>query len=373
MEVFGKKEAVVKKASAHQKNTDHPALDSLQGASILLVEDNKINQQVATELLEQAGFTVDIANHGEESLEMIKITDYDCVLMDVQMPVMDGYTATGKIREIEKFADLPILAMTANALAEDRERAIEAGMNDHIAKPINPEVLFSTLIKWIEPKSPEKRTETPQSAPVQSLQDDQLPTELPGFDIQRGISQVGGNEILFAKLLREFLIDHEDDIAKMKHAADHEDYEKGQRLAHTLKGLGGTIGAVRLSRVSEVLETAFKEKSLDALETSLPEFNLAMTEIITGLEQNFSGESIQDNTESDFETADIFESVEQLEKMLEEMDPEAEELAIQLKQVLGKSPELKREASTLVKQVGGFEFEEAQGTLDSLKNKLKDI
>lgn len=373
MEVFGKKEAVARKVSTHQDNIDYPALNSLQGASILLVEDNKINQQVATELLEQAGFTVDIANHGEESLEMIKATNYDCVLMDVQMPIMDGYTATGQIREIERFADLPILAMTANALAEDRERAIEAGMNDHITKPISPEVLFSTLIKWIDPQSTEKRTETPKSAPVQSLQDDELPTELPGIDIQRGIALVGGNEILFAKLLREFLIDHEDDIAKMKHAADHEDYEKGQRLAHTLKGLGGTIGAVRLSRVSEELETAFKEKSADALDSSLPEFNFAMTEILTGLEQSFSGESIQDKTESDFETADIFKSVEQLEKMLEEMDPEAEELAIRLKQKTGKSPNLKRVASKLVKQVGGFEFEEAQGTLDSLKNKLKDI
>ena len=373
MEVFGKKEAVARKVSTHQDTIDHPALDSLQGASILLVEDNKINQQVATELLEQAGFAVDIANHGEESLEMIKATNYDCVLMDVQMPIMDGYTATGKIREIERFADLPILAMTANALAEDRERAIEAGMNDHITKPINPEVLFSTLIKWIDPQSTEKRTETPKSASVQSLQDDELPTELPGIDIQRGIALVGGNEILFAKLLREFLIDHEDDIAKMKHAADHDDYEKGQRLAHTLKGLGGTIGAFRLSQISEMLETAFKEKSSDALESSLPEFKLAMTELLTGLEKHFSTELTQDNSESDFETADIIASAEQLEKMLEEMDPEAEEVAIQLKKMLRKSPDLKRVASTLVKQVSGFEFEEAQGTLDSLKNKLKDI
>jgi PAS domain S-box-containing protein len=118
---------------------DLQTLRPVQGAHILLVEDNEINQQVASEILEQAGFFVDIANHGQEALARLETDDYDCVLMDVQMPVMDGFTATGKIREQECYTDLPVLAMTANATVEDRNKSLAAGMNEHIAKPINPQ------------------------------------------------------------------------------------------------------------------------------------------------------------------------------------------------------------------------------------------
>jgi CheY-like chemotaxis protein len=327
---------------------------------------------VAQEILQGAGLIVTVVNNGQEGVDAAKQNQYDAILMDIQMPVMDGYTATGKIRESEQFADLPILAMTANALAEDKERAIQAGMNDHIAKPIDPAELFATLVKWLKPGASVVKTESLQSKEQPPGRQKALPAELPGLDIQRGITQVGGNEVLYTKLLREFLIDHKGDVTELEQAVFKKDFETGQRLAHTLKGLGGTIGAFRLSQISEMLETAFKEKSSDALESSLPEFKLAMTELLAGLEKNFSNELRQDNTESDFETADIIASAEQLEKMLEEMDPEAEEVAIQLKKMLRKSPDLKRVASTLVKQVSGFEFEHAQDSLDIIKNTFKD-
>ena len=130
------------------------AVSALCGAHILLVEDNDINQELAKELLENNGMTVEIASNGEIAVQKVVDGHYDGVLMDCQMPIMDGYTATNCIRQMEEFNDLPIIAMTANAMAGDREKVMEAGMNDHIAKPINVENMFSTMAKWITPANP---------------------------------------------------------------------------------------------------------------------------------------------------------------------------------------------------------------------------
>jgi CheY-like chemotaxis protein len=127
-------------------------LATIKGARVLLVEDNELNQEVATELLRDAGLVVDLAENGQLALDKLKAVDYDIVLMDMQMPVMDGVTATREIRKDERFKDLAIVAMTANAMRADRDRCIAAGMNDHIAKPIEPEDLWQALLKWIKPK-----------------------------------------------------------------------------------------------------------------------------------------------------------------------------------------------------------------------------
>ena len=116
------------------------------------MEDNDLNQEVATELLRDAGFVVDLAENGQIALDKIRAADYDIVLMDMQMPVMDGVTATGEIRKDARFKDLPVVAMTANAMQGDRDRCLAAGMNDHVAKPIEPENLWKALLKWIKPR-----------------------------------------------------------------------------------------------------------------------------------------------------------------------------------------------------------------------------
>lgn len=121
----------------------------MPGGRLLLAEDNLLNQQVAVELLQDAGYEVEVAQNGEEAVRMVGEQAYDAVLMDMEMPVMDGITATRRIREDERFTSLPILAMTANAMAGDRERCLEAGMNDHVAKPIDPEGLLRTVERWV--------------------------------------------------------------------------------------------------------------------------------------------------------------------------------------------------------------------------------
>jgi two-component system sensor histidine kinase/response regulator len=144
---------------SHEQEAE--ALDHIRGANVLLVEDNEINQQVAKEILEGAGLIITLAADGQEGVNAVKEKNYDAVLMDVQMPIMDGYTATREIRKDERFKDLPIIAMTAHAMAGDEEKSLEAGMSDHVAKPIDPDKLFSTLQKWIKPI--EKRAQVQQS------------------------------------------------------------------------------------------------------------------------------------------------------------------------------------------------------------------
>jgi len=369
MEVFGKLDKAVGNSGRAGEDFDESALMVIRGARILLVEDNKINQQVATELLEQAGFLVDIAGNGLESLEMIEDVAYDCLLMDVQMPVMDGYTATGKIREIDKFATLPILAMTANALAEDKEQAIQSGMNDHITKPINPAQLFTALINWIKPG--EHMGEAEISQPDIRSENGELPSVLPGIDQKIGVKQVGGNASLYKKLLQDFFTDHRDDVAAIKKSFDTGDYLDGQRLAHTLKGVGGTIGAVDLQHAAGAVEEAFRVKSSETVLETFPAFEIAINNVITGLKDIVVHVSEPEMDSPEIDMNKQIADLERLSTMLEEMDPDAEEVAGKLHTSLGKLQDYKITTNKLLNQVSGFEFEDAQETLIELRRSIE--
>ena len=209
----------------------------IQGANILLVEDNEINQQVASELLEQARFHVEIANHGQEAIDKLEPGRYDCVLMDVQMPVMDGYTATRKIREDGRFEGLPILAMTANATVDDRERCRAAGMNDHVAKPIRPQLLYEALLKWIE--HGERDLPGPEDSTDEGGEQDVSVPDLPGIDTEAGLARVGGNVRSYMKLLAKFADNQANVIDDIQEAIDDGDAELSVRLAHTPQRRGG--------------------------------------------------------------------------------------------------------------------------------------
>jgi PAS domain S-box-containing protein len=257
MQVFGHEATETLRARHLRGQFDLDSLTPIQGATILLVEDNEINQQVARELLEQARFRVDVANHGQEALQKLDANEYDCVLMDIQMPVMDGYTATGKIRADRRFEQLPVLAMTANATLEDQERSLESGMNAHLIKPIDPSALYSALLTWIKPGNrtlPELLVEDGTA----SVDEADLP-DIPGVDIQAGINRVGGSVKSYRKLLRKFADNQADTIADIRVARDGRDNETAVRAAHTLKGVGGSIGASELQRLGAELEHTLKE------------------------------------------------------------------------------------------------------------------
>jgi signal transduction histidine kinase/CheY-like chemotaxis protein len=231
------------------------AMRTLSGARVLLVEDNELNQELATELLGQAGIEVTLAGNGQEALEALaRDDDFDGVLMDCQMPVMDGYVATAEIRADTRWKDLPIIAMTANAMAGDREKALAAGMNDHIAKPIDVAAMFATMARWIVPARP-LRQALPGSGSSAGAPVEVLP-ELPGVDTAAGLAFSNGDRALYLRLLRRFSEGQADFLVRFDAAGHDADPQARTRLAHTLKGTAASIGAQALAVAAGRLEKA---------------------------------------------------------------------------------------------------------------------
>ncbi|MGD9042680.1 MAG: response regulator [Desulfobacterales bacterium] len=269
-----------------QVRDDAEALALIRGAKILLVEDNEINQQVAKEILEGADLIVTLADDGQQAVDRVKENQYDVILMDIQMPVMDGYTATRTIREWEaevrgqktedrkegsalspQFSELPIIAMTAHAMAGDEEKSMQAGMNGHVTKPIDPDQLFGELQKWIQPTgksaqpreaavSGEKDAETKASPDAQEVLE--LPTSLPGFDLAEGLQRLQGNQKLYRKLLLDFGAKYTEVAAEIRETLDKKDFKQAHSLVHNLKGLAGNLAASALQAAAIDIEKLIK-------------------------------------------------------------------------------------------------------------------
>jgi PAS domain S-box-containing protein len=249
---------------------------ALLGLKVLLVEDNEINQQVAEELLSGVGVSVSVAENGAEGLDAVQKHAFDMVLMDCQMPVMDGFEATRRIRQLPEFAGLPILAMTANAMAGDRERCIEAGMNDHISKPIDPRQLFATMSQH----TPARKAGVSVALPVRAAtpaDDVMLPDALPGIDVQAGLARVNGNRALYASLLRRFHEQNQDSCSRIRSELAAGDHGTATRSAHTIKGVAANIGALDTAEKAATLEKLLRagkrgadvEPAINDLEASL--------------------------------------------------------------------------------------------------------
>ncbi|MDM8540956.1 response regulator [Desulfococcaceae bacterium HSG9] len=246
------------------------SLANIKNASVLLVEDNAINQQVATELLEQAGMIVTIASDGREAVKVVNQTPvFDLVFMDLEMPEMDGYDASRAIRLDTRFTDIPIIAMTAHAMSGVKEKCLDAGMNDHLSKPIDPPELNAALVRWIKPKikecklqfakeTPDLRNRVFPKNPISKrpISSNGLPQQMPDLDIDTALKRLGGNRKLLKKLLINFADDYSDITEILRKALASGDTEYIRRTAHTIKGVAGNIGADKLSEVAAELEAA---------------------------------------------------------------------------------------------------------------------
>jgi two-component system sensor histidine kinase/response regulator len=367
MGVFGEKGGF-RRAGRAEEDWKIETLDSIRGAHVLIAEDNPINQQVAQELLTQAGLKVAIANNGREAVDMLGENAYEAVLMDMQMPEMDGFEATRAIRQRPEFKDLPIIAMTANVMAGDREKCLEAGMNDHVAKPIEPDKLFKTLVQWISPK--DRDISQPESQPSIATQTAKvLPASLAGIDIDEGLRRVGGNRKLYHKLLVEFFQDHGEDVRAINEALDSNDEKTAQRLAHTIKGVSGSIGAGDLFGAAEKLDAALKKKQRDTYNNLLSDLQDTLTPVMQGLEVLAAIGETQETAQPDTEPVNpeaLTSLLDELQTLLEEMDPEAEGKVADLKAQLGTGAHQKL-VNILSKKIGEFEFEDALETLGKLK------
>ena len=239
------------------QSTADLGLDGLQGIHVLVAEDNEINQQIVEELLALAGVSVTLAPNGKVALDMLRAAPdplpWSMVFMDIQMPELDGHQATLAIRADRRFDALPVVAMTAHAMQEERDRCRTEGMNDHITKPLDTNELYRCVRRWGRPgevSQPEPATvKVIEAGPPDSV-------EVPGLDVARGIAQVGGSASLYSSVLRRFARDHGNDAKRIAEALGMGDVVAAGRLAHTLRGLAGTVGADPLTLTSGALEHA---------------------------------------------------------------------------------------------------------------------
>ena len=346
---------------------------SFTDTHILLVEDNELNQQVAQELLNIVGIKVSLANNGEEALLAVEATHYDAVLMDAQMPVMDGYEATRKIRENPSFEKLPIIAMTANALKGDREKCLAVGMDDYISKPIDPKQLYSVLKQWVGKAVEVPLVKFPDAFGDSStlLIENIKEGERAGINIASGLAHVSGNETLYRTLLMKFRDKALSFESKLNEFLSSDQVEPALRLVHTLKGNSGTLGAENVYKKAQRLESVIKEAPDTKIEVqvSLAELTKQLKPLIEYITNLAPSSSPVQEPVSAGDLSKVTEILDKLATLLEEDDTAAMRCFKRLKECsvgLISLPDI----IDLEKQVTSYDFEEALVLLKDIRSKF---
>nr|CRH05695.1 putative Histidine kinase with Peripla BP 1 family domain, Bacterial extracellular solute-binding proteins, family 3 domain, PAS 3 domain, PAS domain, Hise Kin Sens doamin, PAS 4 fold domain, HisKA domain, HATPase c domain, two Response reg domains and Hpt domain [Candidatus Magnetococcus massalia] len=359
-------------AGDQQRSAEHEA-NKLRGARVLLVEDNEINQELALELLANGGVIADLAENGQKALEKLERKRYDGILMDIQMPVMDGYAAAQAIRVQEAFAELPIIAMTANAMAGDREKVLAVGMNDHIAKPINVREMFATMARWITPAEPLAADEPlPTAAAVefgQAPEEAALP-QLLGLDLQAGLARTEGNQKLYGRLLCKFTASQGEFVPRMEQALADGVGEAAVRTAHTLKGVAGNLGMGPLQQAAQKLEALCDQAAeQDVIRTELELVAQQLEPILDGLNQWQQSLQLQSSRRAGVATTMDRERVANLLKEvragLEDDDSAVVDLMEQLEPLLA-GHELATYSEAIQQAVEGYDFDAALEQMQQL-------
>jgi two-component system sensor histidine kinase/response regulator len=298
--------------------TETSDLGRLRGARVLLVEDNELNQQVALELLGAAGIQVELAENGALGVQRAQESSYDLVLMDVQMPVMDGFEATRQIRAMPGRDRLPILAMTANAMAGDRERSLAAGMNDHITKPINPDELFDVLLRWLADRA-DDASATPATAsgvPAPSATEPMLEL-IPGLDAADGLRRLLGRREAYVSLLRRFALSHANATREIRAALADGRVAEAERAAHTLKSVAGSIGARQLQCEAGEVEAALRRgATAEDVQPLIEPVERTLNDLIAALARTLPPESQITPVAASVEPDALAATVAQLEQLL---------------------------------------------------------
>ena len=352
------REAISDSRADNRQLESSATIARLRGAKILLVEDNEINQELALEILQNNGLDVVVANNGVEALSQLKTSDFDGVLMDCQMPVMDGYEATHKIRQQERYRDLPVIAMTANAMAGDREKVLEAGMNDHIAKPINVNDMFNIMAKWITPANPQRVT----TVEIEASDKEEPFPGLAGINVSTGLAITQGNTALYRKLLIKFRANYAGFATQFTDARTSADAEAATRLAHSLKGVAGNIGATQVQEAAAALEQA----------SNSGQSNLAgrLQHVVDALEPVIESLAVLDNTgltqaaEGSVDREQVNGLLARLRLLLEDDDADATEIIDELEALPAPAVD-QALLKQLARTVSEYDFEAAlEGLVD---------
>jgi signal transduction histidine kinase/DNA-binding response OmpR family regulator/HAMP domain-containing protein len=352
----------------------------LHGAKILLTEDNEINQQIAMELLEGAGATVTTADNGRVAYETLangpQPPPFDVVLMDLQMPEMDGYQATAKLRTDARFKNLPIIAMTAHATMEEKQRCLAAGMNDHISKPIDPANLFETVGRFYKPSDSTPPTKAVE--PGRTTEADALPP-IAGLDAKDGLARVGGNHKLYLKLLRQFAEQQGQIVSEISAALSKGDTALAERLAHTLKGVAGNIGAKQVQSAVAALEKSIRSKvTASEIESAKQQVAAALDPFVAALRAvlNNSGPEIAvvapAASTPAVNLAQQQEAAAQLARLLSEFDPGASEF-IELNRPALQPLFADGQWAEFEKLVQGYSFADALAKLERRRKLISNI
>jgi two-component system sensor histidine kinase/response regulator len=342
------------------------------GIRILLVEDNEVNQQVATELLESAGATVKIANHGGEAVRILTEGEqpppFDILFMDLQMPEMDGFTATRLLRAHPQLQELPIIAMTAHALVEERQRCLEAGMNDHVSKPIDPDALFVTLMRWAKP--PQARAAGAEGRPARLANEVILP-EIDGVNMAGGLKRVAGNKRLYRDLLVQFAAGQSEVNSQIQAAIESGENKLAERIAHTVKGVAGNIGLGKVFAAAEKLERAIREADT-TVPAMVEQFTLEVSHQIQAIQEAMRDvipdRPVEVGRTPDFDVLAASTAIAHLRALLESSDCDAAEAFVALESVLAGNCD-KLRLNALRAAINEFDFE---GALLKLAEIAKD-
>jgi len=342
-------------------------LPLVNGVRVLLVEDNEVNQQVARELLESEGANVIIAHHGAEAVKLLTQgtqPPFDVVLMDLQMPEMDGLTATRLLRAAPRLQHLPIIAMTAHAMAEEVQRCLEAGMNDHVAKPIDPGTFFATLARWTRAQH---REETGVASRAEGQGSELTLPEIAGVDVAGGLRRIAGNKRLYHDLLTQFVAKHESVGDRIDEALAIGDSEQAKRFAHSLKGAAGNLGMNHIFHVAEILERSIGH-SQGGVEDLLKELKSAMGRQIRALKAALPvarADGPRPSPASPAGAAETLMAMTRLKELLEASDADASEAYVSLANLLRSRVDASR-LQTLGDAVDRFDFESALSQLNEV-------
>ena len=344
----------------------------LTGVRILLVEDNEVNQQVATELLQSAGALVTLANHGREAVNILIHGDqpppFDVVFMDLQMPEMDGLTATKLLRAEPRLRKLPIIAMTAHAMAEEVRRCLEAGMNDHVAKPIDPDTFFATLTRWIAPR--QQHVSDQKLTPAGTREEITLPA-IEGLDMSAGLRRVAGNLGLYRELLNQFATKHASAAMQIAAAIEQGDRDLAERLAHSLKGLAGNIGAQAIFQSAGTVENAIRQSGAD-LPALVDELSLLLHRQVLAAQEALRATTPACETcaaPQNFNPSETFAAIQHLTALLESYDADAPAAYSTLAEMLKNTID-RAQLDALGAAVNGFDFD---GALSGLRQIRKEF